>query len=86
VTDTQAPEKGSLIGFYNLKKEPGDDRPAFQGRLSLPGNPVERPFALPPRSRGAALSRAEPPIGSRPFGLPSLSRSAPETNVDLCRQ
>jgi hypothetical protein len=44
----QTPEKGNLIGFYNLKKEPGDDRPAFQGRLSLPGNPMERPFALWP--------------------------------------
>lgn len=39
-------ERGNLIGFINVRKDPGDNRPIFQGRLNLPGHPDERGFAL----------------------------------------
>lgn len=42
-TDTQ---KGNLIAFLNNRKKADDNRPAFQGKLTLPGNPAERGFAL----------------------------------------
>lgn len=40
------PDRGNLIGFLNVRKDPGDNRPIFQGRLSLPGHREERGFAL----------------------------------------
>lgn len=44
-TPPDAP-RGNLLGFINSAKAPGDDRPAFQGKLSLPGQSAERGFAL----------------------------------------
>ncbi len=47
MTEHQAPAAfGNLIGYLNLKKRHGDDRPLFQGKLTLPGQPSERGFAL----------------------------------------
>lgn len=40
------PDRGNLIGFINVRKDPGDNRPIFQGRLNLPGHADERGFAL----------------------------------------
>ena len=39
-------QKGNFIAFLNGTKQVDDNRPAFQGRLSLPGNPSERSVAL----------------------------------------
>lgn len=44
--DMTEPAKGNLIGFFNKQKLPGDKQPVIQGKLSLPGNPAERGFAL----------------------------------------
>lgn len=44
-TDDKTP-RGNLIGFLNSAKQPGDSKPVFQGKLSLPGSPSERGFAL----------------------------------------
>lgn len=38
--------RGKFRGFKNKKKEHGDDRPLFEGKLSLPGMKEERAFAL----------------------------------------
>lgn len=38
--------EGRLIAFLNLKKEPGDNKPAFEGRVSLPQDANERRAAL----------------------------------------
>lgn len=38
--------KGNLRGFLNRQKMPGDNRPVFQGKLTLPGQAQERGFAL----------------------------------------
>lgn len=44
-TDTQA--RGNFIAFLLREKEPGDKRPMFEGRLSLPNDPkVEYGFPL----------------------------------------
>lgn len=44
-TDTQA--RGNFIAFLLSEKEPGDKRPMFEGRLSLPNDPkVEYGFPL----------------------------------------
>lgn len=40
------PKRGNLIGFLNTKKTPGDNRPIFQGKLTLPGKETERGYAL----------------------------------------
>jgi hypothetical protein len=52
--------KGDLLALKNRKKEPGDDRPVFQGHLTIPGDPQKRPFALwaypSERSGGTVLS------------------------------
>lgn len=37
---------GNFIAFMNRDKEPGDNRPAFDGRLSTPGADDELRFAL----------------------------------------
>lgn len=44
--NTTADVRGNLIGYLNKSKQPGDDRPVFQGKLSLPGLTTERGFAL----------------------------------------
>jgi hypothetical protein len=41
-------DKGNFRAFRNLRKQPDDAKPLFQGRLSLPGLPDERGFALWP--------------------------------------
>lgn len=45
-TQKSNPKRGNLIGFLNTKKSPGDSRPIFQGKLSLPGKETERGYAL----------------------------------------
>ncbi len=45
-TQKSNPKRGNLIGFLNTKKCPGDSRPIFQGKLSLPGKETERGYAL----------------------------------------
>mgnify|MGYP007011824350 FL=1 len=40
------PDRGNFRGFKNNKKEHGDDRPLFEGKLSLPGMKDERAFVL----------------------------------------
>lgn len=42
----QDPTRGNMIGFLNTSKQPGDLRPVFQGKLTLPGTISERGFAL----------------------------------------
>ena len=37
---------GNFIAFVNRDKAPGDNRPAFEGRLSLPGTDAERRLVL----------------------------------------
>jgi hypothetical protein len=44
--DTSDETNGKLIGFKNRRKELGDKRPLFQGKLTLPGTTQERTFAL----------------------------------------
>ena len=39
-------EGGRLLAFLNAQKTPGDNRPAFEGRLSLPDDANERQVAL----------------------------------------
>ena len=39
-------EKGNFIAFINPKKDIDDNRPAFQGNLSLPGQDAKRSVAL----------------------------------------
>lgn len=41
-------ERGNFRAFKNNTKEVGDDRPLFQGKLTLPGMKDERSFALWP--------------------------------------
>lgn len=38
--------QGNLIAFLNRDKQPGDNKPAFDGRLSVPGGETELRFAL----------------------------------------
>lgn len=61
--------KGTLRAFLNTEKVKGDNKPAFEGKLTLPGDPVERPVALWLRQRkedGALMlaGRVEQPRGS----------------------
>lgn len=37
---------GNFIAFMNRSKQPGDDKPTFDGRLAIPGADTERRFAL----------------------------------------
>jgi hypothetical protein len=37
---------GNFIAFMNRNKQPGDDKPTFDGRLAIPGVEDERRFAL----------------------------------------
>lgn len=41
-------DRGNFRAFKNNSKEIGDDRPLFQGKLTLPGSKEERGFALWP--------------------------------------
>jgi hypothetical protein len=61
--------KGTLRAFLNSEKVKGDSKPAFEGKLVLPGATVERPLALWVRQRkedGAMMltGRVEQPRGS----------------------
>jgi hypothetical protein len=38
--------RGNFIAFMNRDKKPGDRRPAFDGRIALPGSDEERRLAL----------------------------------------
>lgn len=42
------PDRGNFRAFKNNSKEVGDDRPLFQGKLTLPNSKDERSFALWP--------------------------------------
>ena len=42
------PDRGNFRAFKNNSKEVGDDRPLFQGKLTLPNSNEERSFALWP--------------------------------------
>lgn len=42
------PDRGNFRAFKNNSKEIGDDRPLFQGKLTLPNSKDERSFALWP--------------------------------------
>ena len=42
------PDRGNFRAFKNNAKEVGDDRPLFQGKLTLPNSKDERSFALWP--------------------------------------
>ena len=37
---------GNFIAFMNRDKQPGDNKPAFDGRLAIPGTEAEQRFAL----------------------------------------
>lgn len=39
-------QRGNFIAYLNRDKEPGDRKPAFDGRLSIPGKDDEMRFAL----------------------------------------
>jgi hypothetical protein len=39
-------KEGRLVAFLNLHKTPGDNKPAFEGRVSLPQDANERRFVL----------------------------------------
>lgn len=38
--------RGNFVAFLNRDKQPGDNKPAFDGRLSLPGHDTQLPFPL----------------------------------------
>jgi hypothetical protein len=40
------PKAGNFIAFMNRDKQPGDNKPAFDGRMSTPGREEELRFAL----------------------------------------
>lgn len=66
MTDTP---KGTLRAFLNTEKVKGDNKPAFEGKLVLPGSTAEKPMALWLRQRkedGAMMltGRVEQPRGS----------------------
>jgi hypothetical protein len=44
--DTSTQPRGNFIAFMNRDKQPGDNKPAFDGRLSTPGADDELRFAL----------------------------------------
>lgn len=44
--DQSEQQHGNFVAFMNRDKQPGDRRPAFDGRLSTPGAEDERRFAL----------------------------------------
>lgn len=63
------PTKGTLRAFLNTEKVKGDTKPAFEGKLILPGTTAERPLALWLRQRkedGTMMltGRVEQPRGS----------------------
>jgi len=37
---------GNFIAFMNRDKQPGDNKPTFDGRLAVPGTDIEKHFAL----------------------------------------
>lgn len=45
-------DRGNFRAFKNTSKEIGDDRPLFQGKLTLPNSKDERSFALWPYASG----------------------------------
>lgn len=38
--------RGDFVAFMSRDKQPGDNRPVFDGRLTLPGTEISRSFAL----------------------------------------
>lgn len=40
------PTTGNFIAYMNRNKEPGDSKPTFDGKLSVPGSDGEQTFAL----------------------------------------
>lgn len=78
------PTRGNMIGFLNTSKVPGDARPVFQGKLTLPGVLAERGFALwattSERSGATVLTgRAGENAVSQ---IDKLTKPAPDHEVD----
>ena len=57
MTEATDKQKGTIRAFLNPDKVPGDDKPAFTGTLSFPGEEKERNFALwsRPDKNGAVI-------------------------------
>lgn len=39
-------QRGDFVAFMNRNKQPGDRRPAFEGRISKPGSEDRHPLTL----------------------------------------
>ncbi len=45
-TNTQQQPRGDFVAFMNRDKQPGDNRPAFEGRISKPGSEEKHDITL----------------------------------------
>ena len=43
---SQPDQRGNFVAYMNRSKQPGDKKPAFDGRIAIPGSDTERRFAL----------------------------------------
>ena len=84
MTETADNPKGTLRAFLNPDKLPGDDKPAFTGMLTFPGEEMERAFALWSRKdkNGAVIlsGRIQVVSGSALDQIAGLTADAPKAD------
>ena len=84
MSDTNERPRGVIRAFMNSDKVPGDDRPSFNGRLTLPGTFKETMFSLWLRrdKQGAVIlsGQTQPVSGSALEQIGALA-DAPEQNA-----
>lgn len=84
MSDSNKRSRGVIRAFMNSDKVPGDDRPSFNGRLTLPGAFKEITFSLWLRrdKQGAVIlsGQSQPVAGSALEQISALA-DAPEENA-----
>lgn len=89
MSETNERPRGVIRAFMNSDKTPGDDKPSFNGRLTLPGTVKETSFALWLRrdKQGAVIlsGQSQQVSGSALEQIAALAdapeRDAPDINV-----
>ena len=85
--DNEQRRQGRLVAFLNADKQPGDQRPAFNGDITLPDDPSERRLLLWPH----AIKKGHTLLAGRVSKsameqIEALTRPSPERAEDLIEQ
>jgi hypothetical protein len=85
--DNEPRRQGRLVAFLNADKQPGDQRPAFNGEISLPEDPIERHLVLWAHATKKGHTLLAGRVSKSAMEqIEALTRPSPERAEDLIEQ